>query len=51
MPPTHQESGVRLAATIQPLDVDGKPDAAKGKILALVMGHSNCRLYFDALGA
>lgn len=51
IPPAHQEAGRRLAATIQPLDVGGKPDAANGKILALVMGHSNCRLYFDALGA
>jgi hypothetical protein len=51
IPQAHQEAGVRLAATIQPLDVGGKPDAANGKILALVMGHSNCRLYFDALGA
>jgi hypothetical protein len=48
MPEPHQESGERVAAAIRPLDAEGKPDDA-GRILALVMGHSNCRMYFGAL--
>ena len=49
IPAEHRKAGVRVAAAIVPLDVDGKPDPANGKVLALVMGHSNCRMYFDAL--
>jgi hypothetical protein len=51
IPPEHQAAGVRLAATFQPLNADGAPDAANGKIVALVKGHSNCNQYFSALQA
>jgi hypothetical protein len=49
MPPAHRAAGERIAATIRPLGSDGQPDAQAGSILGLVMGHSNCRMYFDAL--
>lgn len=45
-PAAHAEAGRRLAASIQPLDPDGRPDAPRGKVLAIVMGHSNCQQYF-----
>jgi len=48
MPAAHRRDGERVAATIRPLDVNGNPDQTQGRILALVMGHSNCRMYFDA---
>jgi hypothetical protein len=50
IPEAHRKAGERLAAALRPLDVDGKP-ADNGRILALVMGHSNCNMYFNALGA
>ncbi|GMV83463.1 MAG: hypothetical protein AMXMBFR7_46470 [Planctomycetota bacterium] len=50
IPEAHRKAGEALAATIQPLDEAGKPDAANGRILALVAGHSNCKQYFTALG-
>jgi hypothetical protein len=50
IPKAHQQAGVRVAAGIRPLDAEGKPDEAGGRIIALVMGHSNCRMYFTALG-
>ena len=49
MPKAHQEAGLRLAAGIQPLDASGKADAESGKIIALVLGHSNTHDYFSAL--
>ncbi|MBI5724950.1 MAG: hypothetical protein HZA50_13400 [Planctomycetes bacterium] len=49
IPAEHLKAGQRIAATIKPLDADGKVDEANGKILALVMGHSNCQMYFMAL--
>jgi len=49
LPAPHRAAGERLAASLQPLDPDGKP-SPEGKILALVLGHSNCNLYFSALG-
>ncbi len=49
MPEAHRKAGERVATAIRPLDTEGKPDDAGGRILALVMGHSNCRMYFGAL--
>ncbi|MBI5724951.1 MAG: hypothetical protein HZA50_13405 [Planctomycetes bacterium] len=49
VPAEHLKAGERIAATIKPLDADGKVDEANGKILALVLGHSNCLMYFTAL--
>lgn len=48
MPEAHRKAGERVSATVRPLDVNGKPDDKEGRILALVMGHSNCRMYFEA---
>ena len=50
IPEAHRNAGERLAASLRPLDVDGKPSDT-GRILALVLGHSNCNMYFGALGA
>jgi hypothetical protein len=49
IPAAHREAGERIAASIRPLDTGGNPDDAEGRILALVMGHSNCSMYFGAL--
>jgi hypothetical protein len=49
MPRVHRQAGERIAATIRPLDVDGAADERNGRILALVLGHSNCSMYFGAL--
>ena len=49
LPPAHRAAGEKLAASLAPLDVDGKP-GPDGKIVALVLGHSNCSMYFTALG-
>jgi len=48
MPLAHRRAGERIAATIRPLNADGKPDDRNGRILALVFGHSNCSMYFRA---
>jgi hypothetical protein len=48
MPAPHRQAGERLAAALQPLDIDGTP-SPQGKILALTVGHSNCNMYFGAL--
>jgi hypothetical protein len=48
VPDAHRKAGERLAATIQPLDAEGR-SADGGRILALVLGHSNCSMYFSAL--
>jgi len=50
MPEAHRHAGERIAATIRPLDARGKPDEEQGRILAVVFGHSNCAMYFAALG-
>src|SRR5258706_10632088 len=50
IPPTHRKAGEQLAASIGPLDLQEKP-AKDGRLLALVLGHSNCNMYFTALGA
>jgi len=49
MPQPHRQAGERIAATIRPLDVAGAVDQQNGRILALVLGHSNCSMYFGAL--
>lgn len=49
IPDSHLQAGLQVAKAIQPLDVEGKPNAGDGRILALVMGHSNCRMYFSSL--
>ena len=49
MPAIHRQAGERVAATIRPLDVDGAVDEQSGRILGLVLGHSNCSMYFGAL--
>jgi len=49
IPEAHRKAGERIAASIRPLDADGKPDDARGRIVALVIGHSNCQMYFTAL--
>ena len=49
MPQAHRQAGERIAATIRPLDIAGAVDEQNGRILALVLGHSNCSMYFGAL--
>jgi len=49
IPAAHQKAGEKIAATIRPLDIAGAPDDKEGRILALVFGHSNCRMYFGEL--
>jgi hypothetical protein len=49
IPSSHLEAGRKIGATIRPLDVDGNPDERAGRVVALVMGHSNCKQYFAAL--
>jgi hypothetical protein len=49
IPEAHQKAGQRIAATIKPLDIDGKADEKNGRVIALVMGHSNCQQYFTTL--
>lgn len=50
IPEEHRKAGDRIAAALRPLDANGNPDEKEGRILALVMGHSNCHMYFEALG-
>jgi len=49
MPQEHRRAGERIAATIRPLATGGALDESTGHILALVLGHSNCAMYFAAL--
>lgn len=51
IPPAHLQAGERIAQTIQPLDTNGAPDAVKGKIIGLIIGHSNTMMYFGQLEA
>ncbi|MBI3832177.1 MAG: carbon-nitrogen family hydrolase [Planctomycetes bacterium] len=50
IPEAHQAAGIRIAASLRPLDKDGRSDPESGKIAALVLGHSNCNQYFNAVG-
>lgn len=49
MPASHRAAGNAIAASLQPLDANGKVDLANGKILAIAEGMSNTRLEMDAL--
>ena len=51
MPEAHRQAGLRMARLIRPLDREGRPDDANGRIVAVVKGHSNTTLYFNALAA
>jgi hypothetical protein len=48
MPQAHRQAGERLAKTITPLAA-GKPAPEKGEIVAVAIGHSNPRAYFNAM--
>ncbi len=48
IPDSHLQAGLRVAQAIQPLDADGQPDARSGRVVALILGHSNCKMYFTA---
>ena len=47
IPEAHRKSGEKIAKSIVPLNKNGEKDIENGKIVALVVGHSNPRLYFD----
>jgi hypothetical protein len=49
IPEEHRKEGEKIATSIVPRDANGKVDAQNGKILALILGHSNCKQYFGAL--
>jgi hypothetical protein len=40
-PKAHEEAGLRLAKSVQPLGADGKPDPINGKIVMMSVGMSN----------
>jgi len=44
IPQAHQQAGLRVARAIRPLDPVGEPDEPNGRILAVVLGHSNCSI-------
>lgn len=48
MPAAHRVAGNAIAASLQPLDVNGKVDLVNGKIAAIAEGISNTRLEMDA---
>ncbi|MEW5938334.1 MAG: hypothetical protein AB1750_01620 [Chloroflexota bacterium] len=49
IPEAHLEAGIRIAGEIRPLNPEGEADESNGRILALVLGHSNTHAYFSAL--
>jgi len=51
IPEAHRKAGLRVAAAIRPLNPGGVPDDQEGRVLALVLGHSNCSMYFRAFEA
>lgn len=48
MPKEHLAAGLRMAEMVRPRDKDGNIDEANGRVVGLVMGHSNTTLYFNA---
>ena len=46
IPEAHRKRGERIAKSIVPLNKNGEKDIENGKIVALVVGHSNPRSYF-----
>ena len=48
MPAAHRAGGNAMAASLQPLDANGKVDLINGKIAAIAEGISNTRLEMDA---
>ena len=49
IPEAHRKAGQQIAAKIRPLGAEGVADEKEGRILGLVLGHSNCSMYFSAL--
>ncbi len=49
IPESHRKAGQQVAAKIRPLNMDGLADEKEGRILGLVLGHSNCSMYFWAM--
>ncbi len=49
MPEAHRKAGEQVAAGIKPLDAGGRANEKEGRIVGLVLGHSNCSMYFGAL--
>lgn len=47
IPEKHRIAGEKIAATITPLNKEGKPDEKNGKIIGVSMGHSICRQFYD----
>jgi len=43
MPDDHRRAGEELAKSLVPLNEKGEPDPKNGQIVALAVGHSNCR--------
>jgi hypothetical protein len=46
IPEAHRKHGERISKSIVPLNKNGEKDIENGKIVALVVGHSNPRSYF-----
>ncbi len=46
-PPAHETAGLAQAAQITPLDVEGNPDSANGKIVMISVGMSNTSSEFN----
>lgn len=46
-PAAHEAAGVRLARQIQPLDAQGNPDRANGKMVMISVGMSNTWMEFE----
>jgi hypothetical protein len=49
MPAEHLQAGLRVAQAVRPRDAAGSIDEENGRIVGLVLGHSNTTLYFTAL--
>jgi hypothetical protein len=46
-PPAHERAGIEIARSIVPLDADGTPDPANGKIVLVSIGMSNTTQEFS----